>query len=73
MAYHNPYRSGKSFIPHLAVLDPAKKEFERLIFPTKYGIPKSSKGIRHWLSKIPYIQQITTPPPPDHCSGGVGW
>ncbi len=30
-------------IPHLAVLDPEKK-FERLIFPTKYVIPKSLKG-----------------------------
>ena len=37
--------------PHLAVLDPAKKPFEQLIFPTKYGIPKSSKPVSHWLSK----------------------
>ena len=31
---------------------PWRKKFERLIFPTKYGILKSSKGIRHWLSKF---------------------
>ena len=28
-----------------------KKKFERLIFPTKYGIPKSSSLVSHWLSK----------------------
>ena len=38
---------------HSAVLDPEKKPFERLIFPTKYGIPKSSKPFSHWLSKKP--------------------
>ena len=41
-----------STISHLAVLDPEKKPFERLIFPTKYGIPKSSKPVSHSLSKI---------------------
>ncbi len=30
---------------------PWKKNFERLIFPTKYGIPKSSSLVSHWLSK----------------------
>ena len=35
-----------------AVLDPFRKKFERLIiFPTKYGIPKSSK-VSHCLSKL---------------------
>ena len=29
---------------HLAVLYPEIKPFERLIFPTKYGTPKSLKG-----------------------------
>ena len=35
---------------HLAVLDPEKKTLN-FIFPTKYGIPKSSKPVSHWLSK----------------------
>ena len=37
-------RDERDIPSHLAVLDPEKKPFERLIFPTKYGIPKSSKG-----------------------------
>ena len=36
---------------HLAVLDPEKK-FERLIFPAKYGIPKTLKPVSHGLSKF---------------------
>ena len=40
-------------------MDPGKKKFERLIFPTKYVIPKSLK-VSHWPSKCinlkhPYI------------------
>ena len=37
-------------ISHLAVLDPEKK-FEVYFPPIKYGIPKSSKPVSHWLSK----------------------
>ena len=35
-------------LPHSAVLDPEKKRFKRLIFPTKYVIPKSI----HWTYMI---------------------
>ena len=35
---------------HSAVLDPEEKKIERLIFPTKYVVPKSLK-FGHWLSE----------------------
>ena len=46
-------------ITHLAVLDPEKKRFERLIFPTKYVIPKSLK-FSHWPRKIIYLCTLVT-------------
>ena len=46
---------------HLAVLDPEKQTFERLIFPTKYVILKSLK-FSHWPSKATNHQE--TPPAP---------
>ena len=39
--HHLGIQRNKNHPPHLAVLDPEKKPFERLIFPTKYVIPKS--------------------------------
>ena len=36
-------------------MDPEKKRLN-FIFPTKYGIPKSSKPVSHWLSKNMYLR-----------------
>ena len=45
---------------HLAVLDPENKKFERLIFPTKYVIPKSLSrlAIGQVSKKIKFGKQI---------------
>ncbi len=50
----SPYLEGPYFTPHsLSRPGPWKKTFERLIFPTKYVIPKSLK-FSHWPSKPIY-------------------
>ena len=33
-------------------MDPEKKPFERLIFPTKYSSSPKVQKVSHWLSKL---------------------